>query len=163
MVGVVAAVGGEVEGDGEPGLARGEVLAVEGVGLLGGGVTRVLAQGPGATGVHRRPGTADEGREARQRIEMFQPFEIRGGVEGLDINAFGVRHFRSSGAWPRRLLLDEGRPCVQVRFEISGHGSPRRYSREHQGCARSGTGGFAWSSTWAISEGMPALQVTGGN
>ena len=80
MIGVVAAVGCEVERDGKPGLARFEVAAVERVRLLGRRVARVLAQSPRAAGVHRGAGTPDERRETRQGIEMLQSFKVRGGV-----------------------------------------------------------------------------------
>ena len=48
VVGVVAAVGGQVEGDRQALLAGGEVAAVERVGLLGGGEAGVLPDGPRA-------------------------------------------------------------------------------------------------------------------
>ncbi len=46
VVAVVAAVGGEIEGDREALLPGGEVAAVEGVRLLGGGETRILPDRP---------------------------------------------------------------------------------------------------------------------
>ena len=46
VVGVVAAVGGEVEGDRQALLAGGEVAPVEGVGVLGRREAGVLADGP---------------------------------------------------------------------------------------------------------------------
>jgi hypothetical protein len=52
MIGVVAAVGGQVEGDREALLPGGERLAVEGVGGLGGGEAGVLANGPGPAGTY---------------------------------------------------------------------------------------------------------------
>ena len=64
IVAVVAAVGGEIEGDGEALLPGGEVAAVEGVGFLGGREAGVLADGPRPAGVHRRVGAAGERREA---------------------------------------------------------------------------------------------------
>ena len=46
IVAVVAAVGGEIEGDAQALLPRGEVAAVEGVGFLGGREAGILADGP---------------------------------------------------------------------------------------------------------------------
>jgi hypothetical protein len=60
VIGVVAAVGGEVEGDGEARLPAGQVGAVERVGVLGGGEAAVLPDGPGLAGVHGRARAADE-------------------------------------------------------------------------------------------------------
>ena len=61
VVRVVAPVGREVEGDGQPLLASGEVAPVERVGLLGRAEARVLADGPGAPDVHGRVRPAIEG------------------------------------------------------------------------------------------------------
>ena len=67
VVGVVAAVRGQVEGDAEALLARREVAAVEGVGGLGGGEAGVLPDRPGLGRVHRRVGPAQERAQARAR------------------------------------------------------------------------------------------------
>src|SRR5690606_37958194 len=61
VVGVVAAVGGQVEGDGEAALPGGEVAAVEGVALFGGAVPGILAHGPRLHGVHGGVGAAQVG------------------------------------------------------------------------------------------------------
>ena len=68
MVGVVAAVGGQVEGDRETLLSGGEVAPVEGVGLLGGGEAGVLPHGPRPDDVHGGVRPAQERREARPCI-----------------------------------------------------------------------------------------------
>ncbi len=62
MVAVIAAMGGEIEGDGQALLAGGEGLAVEGVGLLGGREAGILPDGPGPVGIHRGAQAAGEGR-----------------------------------------------------------------------------------------------------
>src|SRR3546814_12251687 len=67
VVGVVAAVGREVEGHRYALLTGGKVAAVEGVALLGGGEARVLADRPRTTGV---PGGA---RPAPERRGAGQP------------------------------------------------------------------------------------------
>lgn len=46
MVGVVAGLGRQVEGDGKPGLALGQVGPIKGVGRLGGGMARIGAEDP---------------------------------------------------------------------------------------------------------------------
>src|SRR5262245_11175282 len=46
MVGVVAGLGRQVEGDGKAGLALGEVFAVEGVRVAGGRMPRIGAENP---------------------------------------------------------------------------------------------------------------------
>ena len=67
VVGIVAAVGGEVEGDGEALLAGREVAAVEGVGILGRGEAGVLPDRPGLGHVHGRVGAAQIWRQAGDR------------------------------------------------------------------------------------------------
>ena len=88
VVGIVAAVGGEVEGDGEAFLAAGEVAAVEGVRLLGRREAGVLADRPGLVDVHRRIGAAHEGRQAGPGVERVEVFEVGGGVARGDVEAF---------------------------------------------------------------------------
>jgi hypothetical protein len=89
MVGIVAAVGRQVEGDRQPLLPAGQRLAIEGVGILGGREAGILADGPGTLGIHRRARAAGEGREAGQRIDMRQAFQVFGGIERLDGDALG--------------------------------------------------------------------------
>ena len=66
MVAVIAAVGGEIEGDRQALLPGGEVAAVEGVRILGGREAGILADRPRPAGVHRGIGPARERREAGQ-------------------------------------------------------------------------------------------------
>jgi hypothetical protein len=88
MVGVVAAVGGQVEGHRQALLAGCQVATVEGVRLLGGGEPRVLPDGPRLGGVHRRIGPAKIGRETRIAVDVLEASDIGGGVEPLYGNAF---------------------------------------------------------------------------
>ena len=81
MVGIVAAMGGEVEGDGEALLAGGEVAAVEGVGILGRGEAGILADRPGLVDVHGRIGAAQERRQARKGVEEVEPGQVAGAVD----------------------------------------------------------------------------------
>ena len=71
VIGVVAAVRGEVEGHGQALLTSGEVAAVEGVGLLGGGETGILTDGPRAEHIHHRVRSAQIRRDARCVIQML--------------------------------------------------------------------------------------------
>ena len=89
MIGVVAAVGGEIEGDGEALLAGGEIAAVEGVGILRGGEAGVLPDGPGLGDVHGRVGAAQIGRDAGIAVEAGDAVEVVRAVGGLDRDAFG--------------------------------------------------------------------------
>ena len=78
VVAVVAAVGGQVEGDRQALLAGGEIAAVEGVGLLGGGEAGVLADGPRLGRVHRRvrarAGTAGSPGQVSQEVQVLGVF-----------------------------------------------------------------------------------------
>ena len=80
VVAVVAAVGRQVEGDGQALLAGGEVAPVEGVGLLGRGEPGVLADRPRLVDVHRRVRAAQERRHARVGGEEVEALEVGGGV-----------------------------------------------------------------------------------
>ena len=88
MVAVVAAVGGQVEGDRQALLPGGEVAPVEGVGLLGGGEARVLADRPRLVDVHRRVRAAQVRRDARVGPAGSPgPSRSAAGVERLDRDA----------------------------------------------------------------------------
>ena len=97
VVGVVAAVGRQVEGDAEALLAGLEVAAVERVGLLGGGEAGVLADRPGLRGVHRRVGPAQERAQAGEVSRPSRPSRSAARVERLDGDALGGQ--------PRRLAV----------------------------------------------------------
>ena len=88
MVGVAAHLRGEVEGDGEAGLAVLREVLEAGVGLLGGAETSVLAHGPGLAAVHGRVGAAGVGVLARvpELLGVVEAFEIVGPVDGFDLD-----------------------------------------------------------------------------
>ncbi len=65
VIRVIPAVRGEIEGDRQSLLAGGEVAAIEGVRFLGGGETGVLADRPGAAGIHAGTHAAGERGKAR--------------------------------------------------------------------------------------------------
>ena len=78
VVGVVAAVGGEIEGDRQALLPGREVAAVEGVGVLGRGEAGVLADGPRLRHVHGRVRPAQERREAGIAVEEVEAGDVGG-------------------------------------------------------------------------------------
>ena len=80
-------MGREVEGDGKPFLPRGEVAAIESVGLFGGRETGVLADGPRLCGVHGGARAANERRQAGQGAGHFQIIKIGFGIQRLNVNA----------------------------------------------------------------------------
>ena len=72
MVAVVAAMGGEIEGDREALLPGGEIAAVEGVGIFRRGEAGILPDGPGLRDVHGRVGAAQIGRDAGIGVEEVE-------------------------------------------------------------------------------------------
>ena len=91
MVAVVAAVGGEIEGDREALLPGGEVAAVEGVAVLGRGEAGILPDRPGLGRVHGGVGAAQERRQAGPGAEEIQARDVGGRVERRHRDAFGRR------------------------------------------------------------------------
>jgi hypothetical protein len=89
VIAVIAAVRGEVEGDAQALLPGSEVAAVEGVRFLGRGEASVLADRPGPQHIHGRIRPAQEGRDPRHGVEVFQALQMGGTVERVDGNAFG--------------------------------------------------------------------------
>ena len=91
MVGIVAAMGREIESDGESLLAGGEIGAIEGVRLLGGRKAGVLAHRPRLVDIHRGIGPAQIGRKARPVVRQIEPGAVGGAVERLDVDSLGRR------------------------------------------------------------------------
>src|SRR3954468_23903560 len=89
MITVVAAMGGEVEGDRQALLPGREVAAVEGVGIFRRGEPGILSDGPGLVDVHGRVGAAQIGRNARPRLQEIDAFEIGLAVARLHRDALG--------------------------------------------------------------------------
>ncbi len=87
MVRIVAAVGGEIEGDRQALLPGGEVAAVKGVGFLGGREAGILADGPRPPGEHRRIRPAGVGRDAG--VAGIDPGDIGGAVYRLQRDSLG--------------------------------------------------------------------------
>ena len=89
MVGVVAAVGGQVEGHRDALAAAGQRALVEGVGFLGGGEAGVLADGPRPHRVHGGLRAAHERLEAGQGVGVGQAVHVALRVQRLDGDALG--------------------------------------------------------------------------
>ena len=89
MVGVVAAVRSQVESHRQTLLTGRQVAAIEGVGLLGGRETGILADGPRTHHIHRRVGTAQEGGDTCRIVQVLHAFEVFGRIGSLDGNALG--------------------------------------------------------------------------
>ena len=88
MVGVVAAMGGKIEGDGHALLAGREVAAIEGVGILCGGEAGILPDGPRPLHIHRGVGAAEVGRDAWHPIEEIEPRDVVRAIDRLHGDAF---------------------------------------------------------------------------
>src|SRR4051794_41518174 len=101
MIAVIAAMGGEIEGDRQPHLPGSKVLAVEAVRLLGGRKSGILPDRPRPVRVHRRPRPAQIWRDAGQ---CLTPWEA-GGLDLLEIG-FGVE--RRGGDPPRGVPVEAG-------------------------------------------------------
>ena len=84
VVRIVAAVGGQVEGHGKPLLAGGQIAAVKGIGFPGRRKTGILADGPGASGIHGGHGAADIGGEAGHGVDVGHAFQVLGGIKRVD-------------------------------------------------------------------------------
>jgi hypothetical protein len=88
MVGIIAAVRGQIESDREALLPVREVAPVEGVGILGRGKTRVLADGPRLLHVHGRVGPAPERGHAGKAVDEVEPGAVGRRVRALHRDPF---------------------------------------------------------------------------
>ena len=106
MVGVVATVGGQVEGDRQALLTGSQVAAVEGIGIRSGGEAGILADGPRLVDVHGRIGPAHERRFAGHTVQRIagpdRGLPVSLGVERLDHDALGGRPVELFGGVPVR-------------------------------------------------------------
>ncbi len=98
MIAVIAAVGGEIEGDRKPLLPGGEIAPVERVGILGRGESGILAHRPRLGHIHGGVGAAQIGRDAGVGVEEVEAGGIVGAIDRLHRNAFrGEPRFRQAG------------------------------------------------------------------
>ncbi len=120
MIAVIAAVRGEIERDREAFLPGGEIAAIEGVRVLGRGEAGILADRPGAAGIHRRAHAAREGGEAGKagvdrggilgRVERFDRDalgRLPGEIAALHLLRGQARPNRRGWAWSFPLPLGE--------------------------------------------------------
>ena len=135
MVRVIPAVRRQVEGHREPLLPRGQVGAVERIGLLGRRKPGVLAQRPGTVRVHRGPRSPEKRKHPRQRIHEFEALDILGRVERLDLEAVGRGAHEAIHGSPAELLARHLIPFFELGF--------RRHSRLPLPCASPGRRRFA--------------------
>ena len=86
MIGVIADLGGQVEGDAEAGLSLLQEIAIAAVGLLRRGEPGVLTHGPHPAPVHGGLYAARKGIGAGkpEGFEIIEPALIRRGVKPLD-------------------------------------------------------------------------------
>ena len=125
VVGVVADLGGQVEGDGEAGLALVEEVAVALVGLLGGAEAGILAHGPEAPAVHRGLDATGEGILAGE-AEVAVGGRVVGRVDGVEDGlAGGAERLGALGVALDRLAVRTFEPLF---FRLAGHFAIRRPS-----------------------------------
>ena len=111
VVGVVAAVGGQVEGHRHALLAGGQVAPVEGVRLLGGGEPGVLADRPRPARVHRGAHPAHERRATRGCVSTCSSaVEVGRGVQRLHDDALGGLPHQRVGVGALEVLGGERPP-----------------------------------------------------
>jgi len=114
VVGVVAAVRGQVEGDREARLPGGEVAAVKGVRFLGRGEPGVLADRPGLVGVHGGHGAADVGGHPGEGVHEVQSLQVLRRVDGLHGDALGRLPVERLQGLPLEFLCDQFLPLLHL-------------------------------------------------
>ncbi len=109
MVGIVAAMGGEVECDRQALLARGEIAPVKGVRIFRRGEAGILPHRPRLVDIHGRVRPAQKRRDAGEGIDRRQAFDIFRAIDAFHRDAFG-RQPRFDGKGRRRsaLILRQG-------------------------------------------------------
>ena len=119
MIGVVAAVSSKVKGHRHTLSAGSQGLAIKGVGFLGGGEARVLADGPRAAGIHRGLWAADVRRDTRHGVGVLQAFEVGGGVQRFHRNILGGVPGQLIGIAPCNCLVASSRQFAGVAWALS--------------------------------------------
>ncbi len=133
MIGVVAHERGQIEGDGEAGLALREQITKALIGVFGGAEAGELAHGPEAAAIHGGMNAAGVRRLARvAEIFLGRPIrEIGGSVEALDrIVGDGGELFRAL-----RRLFESWLKNFLFPFEFGGRGFATRFGLR-AGCHR---------------------------
>ena len=114
MVGVVAAMGGEIESNGETLLPGCKVAPVEGIGIFRRGETGTLPDRPRLRDIHGGVGAAEIRRQARVGFDKINTAHVLRPVARLYGNALR-RHPRNVGGlrrWDRRLNEVD---CAEIR------------------------------------------------
>ena len=133
VVGVVAAVRGEVEGDRDALAAAVEVAPVERVGFLGRREAGVLADRPRPLRVHRRLRAADERLEPGQRVRVRQVLRVRRRVQRLDGDALRRVPGQAVDRRSAQGLGGRGEPGGVIGVTIVRHAkSPRAPGRDQE-------------------------------
>ena len=135
MVGVITAVGGEVECHRQTLLPSREVAPVKGIGIGGGGKAGVLADGPGLIDVHGRVGPAEEGRLTGKALQR-----IARGHRRVPIG--------TDEEWLHHDVL-RGMPVQLLRRVAVGRSRGRD---EFSGCGLGRRRGGAFAGQWNVSE-----------
>ena len=112
MVAVIAAMGGEIEGDRQPHLPGRQIVAIEAVRLLGGRKPGILPDRPRPVGVHRRPRTPQIGRKPGHP-RAFDRGKVLGGVERLDPDALRGDPVEAVERLALQLRPREARPVLE--------------------------------------------------
>ena len=123
IVAVVAPVRRQVERHRQTLLSGGQVAAIEGVGVLGGGEAGVLPDRPGPGHVHRRVRSTQVGRQARHGVEMVETFEIPGGVQRLHrqpLRRLPDERLRRLARLVLEALGPGGIPVAALRRQVAG-------------------------------------------
>jgi hypothetical protein len=123
MIGIVAAMGGQVERHRDALAAAGQRAAIEGVGIGGGGEAGVLTDCPWPRRVHRRLRAAHERLESGQRVGMGQALHVGGGVQRLERDAVGLRRVEPRGIAAGRGAGRRLAPVLQRGWSCYGHGA----------------------------------------
>ena len=89
VVAVVATVSGQVESAAQALLTGGDIAAIEGVRLLGGGETGILTDGPRTHHIHGAVGATEERSDACCIVEVLHPGQVILAINGLHINLLG--------------------------------------------------------------------------
>ena len=89
VIGVVAAMRGQIERDRKTLLPSGQIAAVESVGLFRGREPRVLPDRPRLHDIHRAVRPAQKGRNPGGVFKMLEPLQVFAGIGALDRNVLG--------------------------------------------------------------------------
>ena len=135
MVGIVAAMRRQVEGDREALLPGGEVAPVEGVRILRRREAGILPDRPGPPDIHRRVGAADKGRQARPAIDEIDALAIGRGRNAVSAGCLPASEYPRAALCrrlPRRASAirfsrnPESRPLSSVARVAGADEPPRR-------------------------------------